>query len=251
MRPRHAVAAATVRKSNPDARDSLGVSPFIATRPLTNAELIAAKLKATMWSTIAAWLLVLTVVPIALLWSDTWPVVSERARRFTEAVGTPRAVVFLLLVLAGFIATTWKQLVQTLWVGLTGREWVINTSIVVALSVLCAVGPALVWIAENKRVQVALWDRAPLIFAVLVCIKMPAAVWVVTRLHRGCVLRDRTLVVGAALWVAGVLGLYGVFVWFMDSPLFPRYVLALVAILAIPLARLSAAPLALAWNRHR
>jgi hypothetical protein len=28
-------------------------------------------------------------------------------------------------------------------------------------------------------------------------------------------------------------------------------VLALVAILAIPLARLSAAPLALAWNRHR
>ena len=62
---------------------------------------------------------------------------------------------------------------------------------------------------------------------------------------------DRTLVAGAALWSGVVLALYGVFVWLLSTPLFPRYVLALVAILAIPLARLSAAPLALAWNRHR
>jgi len=36
-----------------------------------------------------------------------------------------------------------------------------------------------------------------------------------------------------------------------SGPLVPRYFLALLAILAIPLARVSAAPLALAWNRHR
>jgi len=35
------------------------------------------------------------------------------------------------------------------------------------------------------------------------------------------------------------------------TPHIARYFLLLVAILAIPLARLSAAPLALAWNRHR
>ena len=48
-----------------------------------------------------------------------------------------------------------------------------------------------------------------------------------------------------------MLALYGLLVWLVDTPLIPRYFLALVAILAIPLARLSAAPLALAWNRHR
>jgi len=48
-----------------------------------------------------------------------------------------------------------------------------------------------------------------------------------------------------------VLALYGLLVWLVSTPFFPRYLLALVAILAIPLARLSAAPLALAWNRHR
>jgi hypothetical protein len=40
-------------------------------------------------------------------------------------------------------------------------------------------------------------------------------------------------------------------VWMLDTPHIPHYLLLLLAILAIPLARLSAAPLALAWNRHR
>ena len=56
---------------------------------------------------------------------------------------------------------------------------------------------------------------------------------------------------GAAAWLVAVLALYGVLVWLADWPLIARYFLALVAILAIPLARLAAAPLALAWNRHR
>lgn len=246
-----AFTAATVRKSNPDARDALGVSPFIATRPLTNAELTAAKLKTTMWSTVAAWLLVMTAIPLALVWSDTWPVVAYRARRFADFAGTPRAVAFLMLVLAGFIGSTWKQLVQTLWVGLSGRQWIINTSMVLALLILCAVGPLLVWVVEDRRVFAVLWSSMTMILGVLACAKMIAAASVATRLYRGRVLRDRALVLGAALWAVGVLALYAVLVWFVDSSLFPRHFLALVAILAIPLARVSAAPLALAWNRHR
>jgi hypothetical protein len=48
-----------------------------------------------------------------------------------------------------------------------------------------------------------------------------------------------------------VLALYSVLVWFFSTPFVARYLLALIAILAVPLARPSAAPLALAWNRHR
>jgi len=40
-------------------------------------------------------------------------------------------------------------------------------------------------------------------------------------------------------------------VWMLDTPHVKNHVLMLLAILAMPLARLSAAPLALAWNRHR
>jgi membrane associated rhomboid family serine protease len=80
---------------------------------------------------------------------------------------------------------------------------------------------------------------------------MLAATWVAARLWRSRVVSDRTLVAGAAGWCGAVLALYGVLAWFLSTPFFPRYVLMLLAILFVPLARLSAAPLALAWNRHR
>ncbi|MDQ3673556.1 MAG: hypothetical protein M3365_04190, partial [Gemmatimonadota bacterium] len=50
-----AFTAASVRKTNPYVSDSLVVTPFLATRPLTSAALVAAKLKAMMLSTLAAW----------------------------------------------------------------------------------------------------------------------------------------------------------------------------------------------------
>ena len=78
-----------------------------------------------------------------------------------------------------------------------------------------------------------------------------AAAWVARRLHRGRLLEDRTLVAGAASWLAIVLALWAALLWLAATPLIPAYFLGLVAILAVPLARVSAAPLALAWNRHR
>src|SRR5207237_3620572 len=67
-----AFMAWTVSQPNPQVRDSYGVPPFIATRPLTSAELIAAKLKMAMWSTVAAWLLVVVAMPLALEWTGSW-----------------------------------------------------------------------------------------------------------------------------------------------------------------------------------
>ena len=69
--------------------------------------------------------------------------------------------------------------------------------------------------------------------------------------NRSQLLGDSALVVGAAGWLVAVLALYAVLAWLLSTGHFPHYILLLLAILAIPLARLSAAPLALAWNRHR
>src|SRR6266571_3010545 len=193
-----AFTAWTVSQPNPQVRDSYGVPPFIATRPLTSAELIAAKLKMAMWSTLAAWLLV-----------------------------------------------------QSLHIGLTGREWIVKGSVLLTLTFLILLGPIVEWIIDSPSVQRALWNALPLILAGLVGLKMSAAAWIATRLDRSRLLSDRALVLGAACWLVAVLALYGVLVWFFSTPFVARYVLALIAILAVPLARISAAPLALAWNRHR
>jgi len=243
-------AAATVSKPSVNVSDSYGLPPFMATRPLTNAQLIAAKLKTTLASTALAWLLIIVAVPIALEWSGEMPLVVDRSRRFAQTVGTPRAVVFLLVVVAAFITSTWKQLVQTLYIGLTGRAWLIKGSIFATLTLLFLIGPTAEWIIETRRLG-RLWSALPLIFTLLVCVKMSAAAWIATRLYRNRLLSDRALVAGAACWCVAVFALYGVLVWLLDTPHIPHYLLMLLAILAIPLARLAAAPLALAWNRHR
>ena len=245
-----AFAAGAVSKSSPQASDAYGVTPFVATRPLTSAALIAAKLKMAIWSTLAAWLLVLVAIPLGLTLSGTWPVVIERASQAIDAVGTPRAITIVLLGLSGLLASTWKQLVQGLCIGLTGREWLIKSSVLLRLSLLIVILPVAQWIVDNRAVT---WlDDFPWILAGLVFLKMSAAAWIATRLYQSRLLSDRTLVIGALCWLAVVLALYGLLVWLVSTPpLIPRYVPALVAILAIPLARLSAAPLALAWNRHR
>ena len=246
-----AFVAATVSKSNPHASDSHGLTPFIATRPLTSASLIAAKLKATIWSTLAAWLLVLVAIPLALRLTGTFPLVIGWTHDLIEAVGTPRAIAIVLLGLSALVASTWKQLVRSLYIGMSGRAWVVKASVFVALSVLAIIVPLAHWVLGNRFLMGVLWNAMPWIAAVLVCIKLSVAAWIAMRLRDSGLLSDRTLVIGAACWDVAVFALYGLLVWIAPALLFRSYVLALVAILAVPLARLSAAPLALAWNRHR
>lgn len=246
-----AFAATNASRTDPAARDPHGVPPFVATRPLTSAALIAAKLRAAMRGTLVTWLLVLVATPLALAWSDTLPPVIARASRFVEVVGMPRAVVFAFLVLGVLVASTWKQLVQSLFIGLTGRAWLIRSSVIAALAFVVFIGPVVQWIVDDKVVQALIWSATSSILSVLVALKMLAAATVAARLVGSGLLNDRSLVAGAAGWAATVFALYGVLVWLVDAPLIPRYIPAMVAILLVPLARLSAAPLALAWNRHR
>ncbi len=246
-----AFVAATVSRSSPDGSDSYELTPFIATRPLTSASLITAKLKTTIRSTLVTWLLVLVAIPLALRLSGTTLVVVDLARHVIEAVGTPRAVGIGLLGFAALVAFTWKQLVQSLYIGMSGRAWLVKGSVFLALSLLTIFVIFAQWVIGNEGMIAPLWNALPWILAVLVCIKISAAAWIAMRLHDSRLLSGRTLVIGALSWDAAVLALYGLLVWLLPTLLFPRYLLILVAILAIPLARLSAAPLALSWSRHR
>ena len=244
-------AAATASKANPLGRETYGVTPFTATRPLTSAEMIAAKLRMSMWSALAAWVVVLVAIPIGFSWSGADSVLIDWGRWTIAAIGMPRVMTLSLLGLAGLMALTWTMLVQSLYIGLTGREWLIKTSGFVGLAFFSLIGPFFEWIVDSPPAQRWLWDAWPLLAAALVAIKMIAAIWVAIRLSRSGLISDRVMVIGAAGWTLAVFLLYGALVWWVDTPLIPRHILALFAILAIPLVRVSAAPLALAWNRHR
>lgn len=246
-----AFVAPAVGKSNPQTSDFHGVTPFLATRPLTNASLIRTKFEVTVASTLATWLLVVIAIPLALRLSGTTPVVMERARALVGLVGVPRAVTISLLGLAALLASTWKQLVQSLYIGMSGREWAVKTSMFVTLALLAVIVPVAEWVLRSRAVLARLWMAFPSIVAVLVCVKLLAAAAIAVGLHEHRLLSGRTLITGAVCWDIAVFATYGLLAWIVPELIGWRYVLALVAILEVPLARLAAAPLALAWNRHR
>jgi hypothetical protein len=134
---------------------------------------------------------------------------------------------------------------------LTGRQWLVRTIGVATLAFFMAIGPILESIADSNAALKWLWNNWTMCLAILVLLKMTAAIVIARRLSRAGLISDRMLVAGAAGWAAIVFILHGVSVWWAATPVLPRYVFLLIAILAVPLARIAAAPLALDWNRHR
>jgi hypothetical protein len=153
--------------------------------------------------------------------------------------------------LAALVASTWKHLVQSMCIGLTGRDWLVKGSVLVALIVLVAAWPLGDEVLRNMRVQSIVWNALPGILVAMVFMKIIAGAWVAIRLYDSRLLGDRSLVAGAVSWLAAVLAIYATLAYFADSAAVPRYFLGAIAILNVPLARVAAAPLALEWSRHR
>ena len=80
---------------------------------------------------------------------------------------------------------------------------------------------------------------------------MASAVWVFARLRARGLMTGRALLLAAIVWDAVVFGVYALMASSLPGLLVRGYFLLFVVILAVPLVRLSAAPLALAWNRNR
>ena len=241
------IGATVGRQTN----ESYGITPFTATRPLTDAALVAAKLKMAIRSTLVSWLLVIPAIPLALRWSGASAIAMDWMRELDHAVGTPRAIVLTALILALLMLSTWKQLVQSLYVGMSGREWAVKGSVFAALVLLGILVPLVHWIFSSNLLLAWLWNAFPWIAAVLICVKLATAISIATRLYDARLLDERTLLAGAACWSLAVFALYALLRWLTPEVLFRGYFLAIFAILLVPLARLSAAPLAFSWNRHR
>lgn len=224
---------------------------YTATRPMSSAALVGAKLRMTLWSAAAAWAITLVFIIAALLLSGRMDIVVERMRAFAEVSGALRATVVPLLVLVVLVAATWKNLVMSLAIGLTSRPWIVKTSALTFLLLLVVAFPFGYGLLFNDSVQRIVWDYLPLILAALVFAKTCAASWIAVRLHGEGVLGDSALVAAAVGWLVGVIAVYAVLAWLTATPLAPFYFLGALAILAVPWVRLGAAPLALAMSRHR
>jgi hypothetical protein len=233
------------------AGNPYSLSSFTATRPVRGTFLVAAKLQVAALGTLAAWVVVLLAASIWFAASDSFEKLLHVWRGLVQNHGPWRAAATAALVTVALPLLTWRLLVDQLWIGLAGRAWIHRGSLVAYGLGLTLVVMLLGWWANNAEDAGRLWLALPWWAGGAALLKLLAAAGVLRALLRRDLIGRPALAKRLAVWLLAVAGLFVLACAALPPDAAPVSLLASGAVLFVPLVRLSAAPLALAWNRHR
>ena len=233
--------------------EDLAVPGFVAVRPLSSQDLVAIKVKVASASAVLSWIVVLAFLG---LWLSTWANLDRVSRLATQLFQgySPGALsgLAMLIPVAGMFLT-WRFLVSHLWSGLSGLRPLFMASVVSLIALVTGLvldaGRFPNWLlGDSARVASVIWI---IVAAVIAKCVMAAYSW------RG--VSPRYLRVYLLIWLAGTASLMtlGMVVWGL-LPTYPpfdvaglRIAIILLALLAVPLARVGLASSSLARNRSR
>ncbi|MBN9520321.1 hypothetical protein J0H58_17620 [bacterium] len=230
---------------------STALTTFAATRPLDNRALVAAKVRAMTLTAALTWVVVAAAAAAWFAATDGFEKLERVWESGVERHGHGATVGVFALLGVGLVLGTWRALVANLWVGLTGRTWLVpaQTFVLTLLAFQLFAGWAQ-WHSDPARRERML-DALPWVAGAAVAVKLLAAGWFAWgQVARGTVTAAAAGRLAAA-WLAAAAVLAALLVWLVPPALVPAYGVVLGVVLAAPLARLTVAPLALAWNRHR
>jgi hypothetical protein len=232
-------------------KDHFCISASTATLPMSTGAMLGAKLKAAALSTLAAWALVMVAVSLAVILTGNLETVVGWWRVAQQEVSALQVVAGLLAAAILLVGCTWKRLVDSLFVGLTGREGLIGCALsmgMVAFFGLVFVGT---WISKHPEIHGYFLAFVPWLLGLWIACRLGVAGLALRAGLRRRVLDRRTAVCCVTAWVCVAATLFGLLVYAVPPERVPAYGLAFAVLFAMPMARLTAAPLALAWNRHR
>jgi hypothetical protein len=230
---------------------SARLSAFAATRPLSNSAFVAVKFLSAGLSAVAAWLVVLVMLPLWLVYTGGYRELGTVWDAAIAKYGAARVVAICVLLAVAPVLLTWRTLVVGLWAGLTGRMWmIVGQPIVFGILGLQFMYEWILWNADPVRRERIL-EVLPWAAGGAVVLKFLIAGWALRVLLRRGELEAGAVVKLLGAWLLVAASLFAVLVWLVPSGFVPVYGLALGVVLFVPLARLLVAPLAFAWNRHR
>ena len=115
----------------------LGLPAFLSTRPVTNGQIVAAKMRAAAFSTLLAWAVLLVAAPI-WLGSPAISTISDRSGELLRDLLQPVRLGDTDPALFAAVVLTWNFMIGSIWSGMSGRPLLYSGAVV--LSAVCFVG---------------------------------------------------------------------------------------------------------------
>ncbi|HSQ58694.1 MAG TPA: hypothetical protein VLM40_23435 [Gemmata sp.] len=227
------------------------LSTFAATRPMNDAAMVAAKFWAATRTAIAAWLTVLLLTAVWFAFTDGFERMQLTWEGAVAKYGAAQALGGVVLWAVVLVLGTLRALVVNLWIGLAGRAWLVPTHMMVNAVVGFQFLLGLGYLNATAARREMLSEGLPLIIGGAILLKFALAARFVQASRRRAGLELGTAARLVAIWFLIAGGLFGMLACLVPEDQVPLHELALGVVLFVPLTRFLAAPLALAWNRHR
>ncbi len=227
------------------------IPAFLATRPMSCAGLVWAKMKAAALDVAMAWGLAIAAFVLMIVLTGSWSELARQWQMLTGDFSTAQRAAVVTLAVFLLPAATWKPMVSQMVWGLAGRNWVWLAGGFAISAIMVAAIPIGCWLSMHPEYRDDLVSAMPWAIVSAAALKLAIGGWAVRALWRRSVLEARWVATLLRAWLAVAASLAALFSWLVPSGLAPWYLVTACVVLAMPTVRISLAPLALAWNRHR
>lgn len=234
-----------------DSRRGPAIPAFLATRPMTCAGLIWAKMKGAAVNAAVIWGMTLATVVLMVLLTGSWAELAGQFSVLTQDFSGVQKAAMVTLGVVLLLAGTWKLMIANLFFGLAGRKWIWAVGGIVMGSALVTIIPVGCWISMHPEYHADLWAAVPWVLGAAAVLKLLLGGWLVRAVVRRHLVQTRLMARLLGAWLLTAACLVALLGWLVPGELVSWYLLVPCVVLVLPLVRVSLAPLALAWNRHR
>ncbi len=227
--------------------------PFLATRPMTNGTLVAAKVRSAMLSTLFSLAITILVMMLALWVGGYGDYLGRTVRDLQKIAPGPRAIGAVVLGLMLALILTWRQLTSSMVAGLTGWKFVTDLGIWAFLGLATVVFGGGLWLSSHPRYVPYAKAAVPWVLGTYLVLKLAGSSWAFREASRRGFMTNREVLRVTAIWSAVVATLLGLAAWVLPAKALPVAAPVVWIALAsmVPLGRIAMSPLALEWDRHR
>lgn len=229
---------------------SLATPAFLAAKPMEDATLVAAKLKASAIMVIASWAVILMILLASCLLPHTYSPTESLAQFLVRHASGYRVLAAWALV-GGLVLYTWISIVEGIAVPLSGRARLSEAVMFAGCVGFAGVVGLGTWVSQHPQSLPKVLAAGRVVVGALVGAKVVVAVLVVRGVLRSRIAPARRLIAWSLVWLLFVIAAFATALYFVPAARHSTPSIALGLLLAIPYNRLLGLPLAWHHNRHR